>query len=402
MMRAKPSWAFPAIHPSSYAMMPALFTMLLAKGPVIRIRRLFPAVVVLALCSVLGGSTITMLEPATASASSDPVVGDWRVTFGNTTVVAISNSGGTYTVTATEPIQVTGSTCYLPPGTVIATFSGSGGSYSGQGGLWFMSNCSFAEWTSLEITLEGDMLTAKYGNGCASSPSCEKAIFTRVTSPPAPVPPPLAPPVTPMVTITSGPPHETAVTSAAFTFAGVGGGSYECSVDDGAWRSCRSGDSFGPLLPGDHLFQVREKLGDVTGPAAGYHWTVDLPRACVLRVARARVFVFARQHRVRLVIRYKTYRPAEVTVSYRMAGSGGTLALGSASSHFATAGIFRLPESLDGGDVAKVRATKSMTVRFRIAKTPTSCGRYYTKRLTIPKRIFGQTVWFQSDSVFAP
>jgi hypothetical protein len=134
MMRAKPRRAFQAAHPSSYAMMRALFTAFLAKGPVVRIRRLFPAVVILALCSALGGSTITMLEPASASASSDPVVGDWRVTFGNTTVVAISDSGGTYTVTATEPLQVTGSSCYLPPGTVIATFSGSGGSYSAQGG----------------------------------------------------------------------------------------------------------------------------------------------------------------------------------------------------------------------------------------------------------------------------
>lgn len=337
-----------------------------------------------------------MLEPASASASTDPVVGNWRVTFGNTTVVAITSSGGTYTVTATEPVQVTGSSCYLPPGTVIATFSGSGSTYTGQGGLWYTSNCAFYEWTSLEVTLEGDTLTAKYGNGCASSPSCEKAVFTRVTPAPAPAP------VAPVVTITSGPPHETALTGATFAFTGVAGGSYECSLDSGAWKGCRSGESVGPLAPGDHLFQVREKLGGLTGPAASYRWTVDLPRACVLRVARARVFVFTNQHRARLVIRYKTYHPAEVTVSYRLAGSAGALALGSASSHFTTAGIFRLPESLKGEGTAKVRAATSMTVRFRIPKTPSSCGRYYTKRLTIPKKVFGQTVWFQSDSVFAP
>jgi hypothetical protein len=379
-------------------MMPALLTRFSAKGSTIRIRRLFPVLAVLVLWSALGGSTFTALGSASASASSDPVVGDWRVTFGNTTVVAITNSGGTYTVTATEPVQVTGSSCYLPQGTVIATFSESGSSYSGQGGLWSTSNCAFLEWTSLELTLEGDTLTAKYGNGCASSPSCEKAIFTRVTASPPPAP---VAPVAPVVTITSGPPHETAVTSAAFGFTGVAGGTYECSIDGGVWKGCSSGESFGSLLPGDHLFQVREKLGGLTGPAASYRWTVDLPRACVLRVARARVFVFTHQHRVRLVIRYKTYRPAEVTVSYGLAGSAGSLALGSASSHFTTAGIFRLPEPLDGGDAAKARAAKSMTVRFRIPKTPSSCGRYYTKRLTIPKKVFGQTVWFQSDSVLA-
>jgi hypothetical protein len=104
----------------------------------------------------------------------------------------------------------------------------------------------------------------------------------------------------------------------------------------------------------------------------------------------------------RLVIRYKTYRPAEVTVSYRLAGSRGALALGSASSHFATAGVFRLPESLDKGEIAKLRMASSMKVSFSIPEAPNSCNRYYTKRLTIPKKVFGQTVWFQSDSRFGP
>jgi len=54
--------------------------MFLAKGPAIRIRHLL-----------------------SASASSDPVLGDWRMIFGNTTVVAISGSDGTYMVAATEP-----------------------------------------------------------------------------------------------------------------------------------------------------------------------------------------------------------------------------------------------------------------------------------------------------------
>jgi hypothetical protein len=334
---------------------------------------------------------------ATASAS-DPVVGDWTVTFGNTTVVAISYSGGIYTMTAKEPVQVTGSSCYLPPGTVIATFSGSGNSYSGQGGLWYMSDCSFAEWASLELTLEGNTLTAVYGSGCASSPSCEKATLTRTAPPPAANPTPTAP----TVTITGGPPHETAVPSGSFTFVGVAGGTYECSIDAGAWVPCTSGQNFGPLPPGDHRFQVRETLAGLTGPAASYRWTIDLPRACVLRVARARIFAYTAKHIVRLVIRYTSYRPADVTVSYKLIGRNGALGLGSASAHFNRAGVFRLPESLSRGEVANVRAAKLFKVHVTIPKTPSSCGRYYTKRLTIPRAISGQTVWFQSDSIFAP
>jgi hypothetical protein len=331
-----------------------------------------------------------------AAESSDPLVGNWTVTYGNTTVVAISSSGGTYSVTATEPLQVTGSSCYLSPGTVIATFSGSGSSYSGQGGLWFMSNCSFKEWTSLALTLEGDTLTAEYGSGCASSLSCAKAIFTRVK------PPAVPPPVPPLVTITSGPPRETAVASGTFAFAGVAGGAYECAVDAGPWAPCASGATFGPLLPGDHLFQVREVLAGLTGPAASYRWTVDLPKACVLRVARARVFAYTRKHRVRLVIHYTSYRPAKVTVSYRLVGAGGKPTLGSATANFTKAGVFRLPEDLSPTLVGKVAAAKLFEVHFKIPKTPQSCGRYYTKQLTIPQKISGQTVWFQSDSTFAP
>lgn len=206
--------------------------------------------------------------------------------------------------------------------------------------------------------------------------------------------------VPPTVTIVGHPPRETPESTASFTFAGVPGGAYECSIDAGAWRPCISGGTFGPLEPGDHRFQVRETLNGLTGPPASYFWTIDLPRACILKVGRARVFAFARQSKARLVIRYKAYKPAQVTVTYHLKGSKGGLELGSASSRFRTAGIFRLAEKLDTADVAKLRATSSMTVHFSIPEAPTRCSRYYTKRLTIPKKIAGQTVWFQSDSIF--
>jgi hypothetical protein len=206
----------------------------------------------------------------------------------------------------------------------------------------------------------------------------------------------------PVVKITSGPPHETAETGATFTFKGVAGGTYECSIDNGAWQPCTSGQSFGPLLPGDHLFQVRETLGGLTGPADSYRWTIDLPKQCVLRVARARVFVFTKHDKARLVIHYTSYRPAKVTVDYKLKGSKGKLALGSATARFQQKGVFRLAENLGKEEMGKVRAAKLFQVHFHIAGTPASCGRFYTKLLTIPKKISNQTVWFQSDSLFTP
>jgi YVTN family beta-propeller protein len=206
----------------------------------------------------------------------------------------------------------------------------------------------------------------------------------------------------PVVSILSGPAKETASQKAVFTFKGVAGGAYECSTDNGPWTICTSGKAFGPLRPGDHLFQVRETLDGVTGPAASYRWTIDLPRACVLRVARARVYAATAKHKVRLVIHYTSYRPAEVSVSYDLIGAKGTTTLGSASAKFKVAGVYRDPESLSGEETSRVRAARLFKVHFKIPKTPHSCGRYYTKRLTIPKKFSGRTVWFQSDSTFAP
>ncbi|HET7199005.1 MAG TPA: hypothetical protein VFI86_10080, partial [Burkholderiales bacterium] len=179
-------------------------------------------------------------------------------------------------------------------------------------------------------------------------------------------------------------------------------GTYECSIDGGPWQPCASGQTFGPLAPGDHLFRVRETLAGLTGPPASYRWTIALPKKCVLRVARARVFVFTSRNKIRLVINYTSYRPAKVTVAYRLSGSKGPLSLGSASARFKQKGIFRLPERLDKAAMSKVRAAKSFKVRFRIAGAPGSCVRFYTKRLTIRKKVSKQTVWFQSDSLFAP
>jgi hypothetical protein len=148
---------------------------------------------------------------------------------------------------------------------------------------------------------------------------------------------------------------------------------------------------------------VREKLNGITGPAASYRWTIDLPRACVLKWARARVSTFTHQSRARLIIHYKAYKSARVTVSYALTGHKGSLRLGSASQLFKTAGIFKRSKRLDREAMAKLWATQSMTVRFSIPRAPSSCTRYYTKRLTIPERkSSGLTVWFQSDSIFAP
>src|ERR1700683_425420 len=135
-------------------------------------------------------STSVDATMAPAALTSDPVVGDWYVTYGNTTVVEITESGGVYTETSTEPVQVTGSSCYLPTGTVISTFKVSGGGYSGEHGLWFTSDCSFDKEAPMTITLEGDTLSGEIVG-------FERLVFTRAL---------------PDVVTSSASPHETTAT----------------------------------------------------------------------------------------------------------------------------------------------------------------------------------------------
>ncbi len=119
-----------------------------------------------------------------------------------------------------------------------------------------------------------------------------------------------------------------------------------------------------PLPPGDHLFQVRETIEGVTGPVASYRWTTDIPKKCVLRLARARVFVYAHKRRVRLVIHYTTWHSARVRVSYALAGSSSSLKLGTATSQFKKKGVFRLPVRESKTRMSRVHAAKRFKVHL--------------------------------------
>jgi hypothetical protein len=123
------------------------------------------------------------------------------------------------------------------------------------------------------------------------------------------------------------------------------------------------------------------------------------PATCRIRVARARVFVFRAKDVVRLVVRYKTSRPADVTVSYKAKlASGKSINLGKVEHHFRREGIFRLPK--DAGELIEKlrRAVKSFVVKFAIPGTERDCARFYTKRLTKKRTVQRQFVWFQEDS----
>jgi hypothetical protein len=111
-----------------------------------------------------GVAPATSAAAATGTAAtSNPIVGKWHVTYGNRAVVKMTLKAGKYTERAVTRIRVVDASCYLPVGTVLATFHSTGGrSYAGRHGLWNTSNCSFAYWTpmTLKLSRDGDTLTA--------------------------------------------------------------------------------------------------------------------------------------------------------------------------------------------------------------------------------------------------
>jgi hypothetical protein len=124
------------------------------------------------------------------------------------------------------------------------------------------------------------------------------------------------------------------------------------------------------------------------------------PPECKLRKARARVFIYTRHNRVRLVIRYVAYTRAQVTTSYTLHGSKGGLFLGKATQTFKKKSVFRLPKKLTPKNMKKVRAASEFDVQFQIPGTPEFCQRFFKRKLTVARFVEGQKVWFQTGSVF--
>ena len=139
----------------------------------------------------------------------------------------------------------------------------------------------------------------------------------------------------------------------------------------------------------------------ITNPPAGEVAASKIPPPeCKLRKARARVFVYTRHNRVRLVIRYVAYTKATITTSYVLHGRKGNLILGKATKTFKKKGVFRLPKKLTPKKMNKMRAANDFGVQFQIPGTPSFCKHYFKRKLTVARFVEGQKVWFQTGSVF--
>jgi len=126
------------------------------------------------------------------------------------------------------------------------------------------------------------------------------------------------------------------------------------------------------------------------------------PPQCKLRISRARVFLFRRHPRLRLVARYRSAEPADVLINFIAIEGSNKVNLGDVTRHFKRHGLFRLREELSQDQSDTLWQTHSFIVHFKIPGEPGFCERKYKKELTVPRIVDGQRVVFQSDSKFGP
>jgi hypothetical protein len=80
----------------------------------------------------------------------------------------------------------------------------------------------------------------------------------------------------PDTSLAGGPSGTVAVKDASFTFTATESGSFECSLDAGAWSACVSPASYTGLADGAHTFSVRgrDAAGNVDPTPASRSWTI--------------------------------------------------------------------------------------------------------------------------------
>jgi hypothetical protein len=122
------------------------------------------------------------------------------------------------------------------------------------------------------------------------------------------------------------------------------------------------------------------------------------PASCLLRTANARVLVYARQNRVRLLVDYTSSAHTQATVEYRLEGHGGSLLLGRAKRRLASRGLLDLTEHLSAARIAKARAAKGFLVELQIPAAPRACLPFDTRHLTAKRTTRSETVWSQGRS----
>jgi hypothetical protein len=94
---------------------------------------------------------------------------------------------------------------------------------------------------------------------------------------------------------------------------------------------------------------------------------------CLLTKASATVTANPGKRRLRLSVRYKTLKPATVTVEASLRGGKGVLHLGSEHARFRRSGVYRDTFSLAEKQMRKAASARDFAVELHVVNTPPSC-----------------------------
>lgn len=103
--------------------------------------------------------------------------------------------------------------------------------------------------------------------------------------------------------------------------------------------------------------------------------------ACLLKDATAAVTVNPGKRRLRLVVRYRTWKPAGVSVEAVLRGVKGAVYLGTSHVHFRRSGVYRDTYELAEKETKRALAAREVSVDLQAINTPPSCRLHLTESL---------------------
>jgi hypothetical protein len=119
----------------------------------------------------------------------------------------------------------------------------------------------------------------------------------------------------------------------------------------------------------------------------------EAPRECVLSSASATVSTSTHSDKVRLAIRYTSYRPGAIQVAYFLHGKKGPLILGHNRIRLGAHGVIRDTDTLTAAQMAKALAAKDFTIQLRPPNAPRYCNRLLDRHLTVRHNASGRLTW---------
>lgn len=124
------------------------------------------------------------------------------------------------------------------------------------------------------------------------------------------------------------------------------------------------------------------------------------PPSCKLESADSAVSADLVHRRLHLAVRYSTFKPSPVTITYFLRGNKGPLTLPAQRGRFGSSGVFRASEPLNAAQAKKVAAARSFSIQVRPAGTPGYCREYLDADLSVRRGGPSGPIWTDSESTF--